>query len=148
MLRYPKMPGPAGAQLGPCLAFAQLDGTNLFWEWTAGRWTGFGLRSGGYLWTAEGIGDFRAKHAPQAAAPDVFAETLADSLAELLAVVAPGGRAVAYTEFLGTDSFTGAHQPGDEMRLVLFDVWLDGHGFLGPERFVELFGTLPVPRVL
>ncbi len=148
MLRYPKMPGPAGAQLGPCVAFEKLDGTNVFWEWVARRWTSFGLRSGGYLWTPEGIGEFRAKHAPQAAAPDVFAEALADPLAERLGTMAPAGRSVAFTELLGTGSFAGAHKLGDDMRLVLFDVWLDGHGFLGPERFLEAFGALPVPRVL
>lgn len=147
-MRYPKMPGPGGAQLGPCVAFEKLDGTNVFWEWNAGRWATFGLRSGGYPWTAEGIAEFRAKHAAQADTPDVFAESLADPLAELLAGIAPDGRFVAFSEYLGASSFAGGHQPGETKRLVLFDVWMDGHGFFGPERFLELFGTLPVPRVL
>lgn len=146
MFRYPKMPGPAGAQLGACVAFEKLDGTNVFWKREAGWWTTFGLRSGGYPWIADGISEFRAKYPPQADAPDVFAETLADPLAELLDGL--GGPAIAFTEFLGSSSFAGSHQPGEPKRLVLFDVWLEEHGFLGPELFVERFGSLPIPRVL
>lgn len=148
MTRYPKMPGPAGAQLGPCVAFEKLDGTNVFWEWSAGRWTNFGLRSGGYPWAPEGIAEFRRNHCTQFTAPDVFAGGLDDALAEVLRGIDPNGHFVAFTEFLGAGSFAGAHTPDDHMRLVLFDVWQEGHGFIGPERFVELFSALPVPRVL
>ncbi|WP_227254720.1 hypothetical protein [Frigoriglobus tundricola] len=54
----------------------------------------------------------------------------------------------AFTEFVGTNSFAGAHKPDDPEQTRLFDVWVDGYGFIGPQQFVADFGHLPSPRVV
>jgi hypothetical protein len=40
------------------------------------------------------------------------------------------------------------HRPEDPKRLVLFDVWAEGFGMIGPKQFVADFGHLPIPRVV
>ena len=54
----------------------------------------------------------------------------------------------AFTEFLGEQSFAGAHKPDDPKRTVLFDVWAEGYGFVAPQQFVADFGHLPTPWVV
>jgi hypothetical protein len=34
------------------------------------------------------------------------------------------------------------------MRLVLFDVWAEGFGMVGPRQFADDFGHLPIARVV
>ena len=53
-----------------------------------------------------------------------------------------------FTEFFGPNSFAGGHAPADAKDLVLFDVWFDGYGFLGPRQFLADFGHLKTPRVV
>ena len=53
-----------------------------------------------------------------------------------------------FTEFLGPNSFAGLHRADDPKRLVLFDVWAEGFGMLGPRQFVADFGRLSSARVV
>jgi len=148
VFRYPKMPGPSGAQLDKCVAFEKLDGTNLFWEWHREHgWTDFGTRSAGYTFSATGTADFRTRHPGLGEAPTLF-DDLSEPLARSLHSQTEITHAVAFTEFLGPNSFAGSHVPADPKRLVLFDVFIPDFGFFGPWRFLELFAGLPLPRVV
>lgn len=148
MFRYPKMPGPSGARLGKCVAFEKLDGTNLFWEWHRGfGWTDFGTRSASYRLDPGGVTEFDANHPGLEPASELFA-TLGEQMGPVLATLPEVEHAIAYTEFLGDGSFAGSHAPNDAKRLVLFDLFIPGYGFLDPWRFLELFAGLPLPRVV
>jgi hypothetical protein len=148
MLRYPKMPGPAGGKIEKCVAFEKLDGTNLHWEWHRhAGWVSFGTRSAAYPFTPDGFVEFAGKHHGLETAPELFTRDFAAPLADVLAAQA-ADRFIAFTEFLGGASFAGEHRPDDLKRLVLFDVYADGIGFFDPWQFLTLFGTLPTPRVV
>lgn len=148
MFRYPKMPGPAGAKLDKCLAFEKLDGTNLFWEWDREfGWTNFGTRSAAYPLAPGGMTEFAAKHPGLEVAPELFADP-SEALSHALKALPQIRHAVVYSEFLGPNSFAGMHKPGDPKRLVFFDLFIVGYGFVGPWRFRELFAGLPTPAVV
>lgn len=142
------MPGPTGAQLDKCVAFEKLDGTNLFWEWHREfGWTDFGTRSASYQLVPGGVTEFIAKHPGLEEAVDLFA-TLGEQIHPILASQSVICHAIAFTEFLGPNSFAGSHAPTDPKRLVLFDLFVPGDGFLDPWQFLELFAGLPLPRVM
>lgn len=148
MFRYPKMPGPAGAKLDKCVAFEKLDGTNLFWEWHREfGWTDFGTRSASYRLDPGGVTEFNANHTGLEEAPELFA-TLGEQMHPILTAQPSIPTAIAYTEFLGAKSFAGMHVPNDPKRLILFDVFIPGYGFVGPWRFLELFADVPTPKVV
>lgn len=152
MLHYPKIPGSSAAPQGRCVAFEKLDGTNLHWGWDRDfGWHAFGTRRDESNLTPDGVAAFAATHPGLEDAAPTFLETLAAPLDHVLRTH-PGDSAgcefKAFTEFLGPHSFAGAHRPDDPKRVVLFDVWAGGHGFIGPERFVAAFGHLPTPRVV
>lgn len=48
-----------------------------------------------------------------------------------------------FFEWYGENSFAGVHQPGDEMKLVLIDVFLKKKGYIEPKPFIELFCNNP-----
>ncbi|MBN9523015.1 hypothetical protein J0H58_31635 [bacterium] len=151
MLHYPKMPGSAAAPVGRCVAFEKLDGTNSHWCWDRDfGWHAFGTRREFNL-TADGAAAFTVAHPGLDEAAPAFVATLADPLDHILRTH-PGYLAAqevkAFAEFLGPRSFAGTHHPDDPKRVVLFDLWLAGQGFVGPERFVADFGHLPTPRVV
>lgn len=145
MLHYPKIPSSKACQLGPCVIFEKLDGTNLHWDWQRDfGWHAFGTRRDSFNLLPEGIARFEAAHPNLRGAALLFLNTLARPLAAALPEVE---NAVAFTEFLGPRSFAGSHHPEDPKRIVLFDVSLEGE-MQNPERFLALFGQLEVPRVL
>ena len=152
MLHYPKMPGSAAAPLGRCVAFDKLDGTNLHWCWERDfGWHAFGTRRDEFDLTADGIASFVAAHPGLEEAAPAFLATLADPLGALLREhpnYAAFTAVKAFTEFVGHHSFAGAHRPDDPKRAILFDVWADGYGFIGPRQFATDFGHLPTPRVV
>ena len=152
MLHYPKIPGSAAAPSGRCVAFEKLDGTNLHWCW--GRdfgWHSFGTRRDEFNLTPDGEAAFSAAHPGLEEAASVFRATLSDPLDAILRDhpnYANFTAVRAFTEFLGENSFAGAHEPADPKRTVLFDVWADGFGFVAAQQFVADFGHLPIPRVM
>lgn len=149
MFRYPKMPGPAGGKIEKCVAFEKLDGTNLHWEWRRDAgWVNFGTRSAAYPFTPDGFATFRRSHSGLDVAPDLFARDFGELLAAVLAERHEAERFVAFTEFVGPNSFAGMHREDDPKALVLFDVYADGLGFFDPWQFLALFGALPVSRVV
>lgn len=152
MLHYPKMPGIGKLPDERCIAFEKYDGTNLHWDWDRDfGWHAFGTRRDEFNLLPDGIAQFVAKHAQLAGAAEVFQATLANGIEQVLRDKAEyqGFQSVkAFTEFLGPESFAGLHKGGDAKRLVLFDVWAEGYGFIGPRQFIADFGHLPIARVV
>jgi hypothetical protein len=152
MLHYPKIPGSARAPAGRCIAFDKLDGTNLHWCWERDfGWHAFGTRRDEFNLTPPGIAEFGTAHPGLEEAAPVFLRTLAEPLDVLLRTnpnYAPFAALKAFTEFVGPNSFAGAHAAGDAMQTVLFDVHLDGYGFVAPQQFVADFAHLPTPRII
>lgn len=151
MLYYPKIPGSSTAPLGRCVAFEKFDGTNLHWCWEREfGWHAFGTRRDEFNLTADGEAAFAAAHPGLEEAAAVFRETLANPLESVLRHhpnYVSFTAVKAFTEFVGPNSFAGARDPNDPKSVVLFDVWLDGYGFVSPVQFVTDFGHLDTPRV-
>lgn len=152
MLHYPKIPGSGSAPSGRCVAFDKIDGTNLHWCWERDfGWHAFGTRRDEFNLTETGVAAFSAAHPGLEEAAPAFLATLAEPLDALLRDhpnYAAFTALKAFTEFVGAESFAGAHKPSDPKRLVLFDVWAEGYGFVAPRQFVTDFGHLPIPRVV
>ena len=152
VLYYPKIPGPAGARLGRCVAFEKLDGTNVHFDFERDfGWHAFGTRRDSFDLTPDGETLFAARHAHLAGVPAVFRATLADGLAAVLRD-SPGYAEFAsfraFAEFLGPNSFAGLHRDADPKRLALFDVLAEPSGLVGPHRFVADFGHLPSAKAV
>jgi hypothetical protein len=152
MLHYPKIPGSGAAPTGKCIAFDKLDGTNLHWCWERNfGWHAFGTRRDEFNLTATGIAEFNTAHPGLEEAAPVFLATVAELLETVLLThpnYAHFNAVKAFTEFVGPNSFAGAHARDDAKQTVLFDVHLDGYGFVAPQQFVTDFGHLPTPRVI
>lgn len=149
-LVYPKIPGSGAAPTGRCLAFEKHDGTNLHWVWEPELgWYAFGTRRDRFDLDAAGIAEFAAAHAELEEAPHVFQATLAGPLTAVLERHGfyESTEIIAFTEFLGPNSFAGRHRDSDPKRLILFDVQT-GNGLLDPETFVDHFSGLPTPQVV
>lgn len=54
----------------------------------------------------------------------------------------------AYFEFWGEKSLGGWHDNNDEKFLTLIDFNITKKGFVGPEKFLELFGDLNISKYL
>jgi hypothetical protein len=152
MLHYPKIPGSRNCPAGRCLAFEKYDGTNLHWAWDRDfGWHAFGTRRDQSNLLPAGMEQFSKAHEHLRQAPALFFDTLAEDLEKVFregdAYRRFSGLKV-FTEFLGPQSFAGLHRAGDPKRLVLFDVWAEGFGLVGPRPFVDDFGHLPVARLV
>jgi hypothetical protein len=152
MLHYPKIPGSSAAPAARCIAFDKLDGTNLHWCWERDfGWHAFGTRRDEFNLTASGIAEFGAAHPGLEEAAPVFLSTVAEPLDTVLREQPNYANFTAvkvFTEFVGANSFAGAHNPDDQKQTVLFDVSLEGSGLVAPQQFVADFGHLPIPRVI
>jgi hypothetical protein len=152
MLHYPKIPGSGSAPSGRCVAFEKIDGTNLHWCWERDfGWHAFGTRRDEFNLTETGVAAFNAAHPGLEEAAPLFLATLAEAMEAVFRGhpnCAAFASVKAFTEFVGAESFAGAHKPGDPKRLVFFDAWAEGHGFVAPRQFVTDFGHLPIPRVV
>jgi hypothetical protein len=146
MLHYPKMPDSHRAPGGRCIAFEKYDGTNLHWEWDRDfGWHSFGARRDAFNLTESGIAQFVLAHAHLRECIDVFQTTLADAIERVFRDnpnYAGFSSLKVFTEFFGPNSFAGLHKTDDPKRLVLFDVWAEPFGMIGPEQFVADFGHL------
>lgn len=152
MLHYPKIHPYRRGLVRSCVAFEKLDGTNLHWCWDRHEgWMSFGTRRESFSLSMSGTDRFRLAHRDLAQAVDVFWATVAEPVERVLcdrASLARFSRVKVFTEFLGPRSFAGTHVPSDPKRLVVFDVWADGLGFLPPERFTAEITSVETPRVL
>ena len=118
--------------------FAKEDGSNLRFEWTKNQgWHKYGSRT-----------LLIDKQTPLfGQAIDLFQDTLAKDI-EKVAYHNNWQQLVIFAEYFGPNSFAGMHQLTDSMQLTPFDAHVYKHGFLAPERFVELFGHLPIAKFL
>ncbi|MGF1580132.1 MAG: hypothetical protein ACFCD0_12285 [Gemmataceae bacterium] len=152
MLHYPKIPSTKNCPGGRCIAFEKYDGTNMHWDWDRDfGWHAFGTRRDTFNLTDDGIDLFAEKHPQQVECVEVFWETLAPSVDESFRKnpnYQEFQELKIFTEFLGTNSFAGAHKPDDPKELVLFDVEAEGFGIIGPDQFVDDFGHLRSARVI
>ena len=149
-LVYPKMPASGKAPLERCVAFDKYDGTNLHWVWDSELgWHAFGTRRDRFDLDDGGVAAFGAAHTELDQAAAIFLETLAQPLLEQLAKheFFNSTKIIAFTEFLGPNSFAGRHKRSDEKELILFDLETAA-GFLAPELFVDRFDALPIARVV
>ena len=96
-----------------------------------------------------GIADFNAAHPGLEDAALIFLDSLADPLTNVLRThnFYDSSEIIAFTEYLGPNSFAGKHKTGDPKQLVLFDIEV-ATGFLAPDLFVEHFADLPIARVV
>jgi hypothetical protein len=101
--------------------------------------------------STSGVESFAQAHPGLGERVDLFQATLADSIDQVLREGDPYRQFSAFkvfTEFCGPNSFAGMHKADDPKRLVLFDVWAEPFGLIGPEQFVADFGHLPSARVV
>jgi hypothetical protein len=151
MLFYPKIQGSRNTPNGRCVAFEKYDGTNLHWDWEQGfGWHSFGTRRDEFALSSFGEQQFKEAHAHLDGCAALFFATLADGLVTVFTDNPRyhGFTSVrVFTEYLGANSFAGLHKVDDTKRLVLFDVWAEPFGMVGPKQFVDDFGHLPIAKV-
>jgi hypothetical protein len=152
MLYYPKIPGSRNCPDGPCIAFEKYDGTNLHWDWDRDfGWHAAGTRRDAFNLTEVGIQDFSSKHQHLSDCISLFQNDWEIAL-ERIFIDNPTYQHIqeikVFGEFLGPNSFAGLHKLTDTKELRLFDVWLDGYGFIGPAQFVTDFQHLPIAKVI
>lgn len=152
MLHYPKMGGSGTAPLAQCIAFEKYDGTNLHFDWDRDfGWHAYGTRRDVFNLLPDGIASFDAAHPGLEEVAPLFLATLADDLGAVLrdhASYAAYQGVRVFAEFLGANSFAGMHRADDPKELRLFDVELEGYGFVNPWQFVADFGHLSSARVV
>jgi hypothetical protein len=152
MLHYPKIPGSRHCPAARCIAFNKYDGTNLHWDWDRDfGWHAFGTRRDQFNLTADGIDQFIAAHEHLRQAPELFLAKLADGIEQVFCQNKQYRSFTAlkvFTEFCGPNSFAGLHRATDPKELVLFDVWAEGFGMIGPRQFVADFAELPIACVV
>lgn len=56
--------------------------------------------------------------------------------------------ATCFFEFLGTNSFAGAHDPNEKHKLIMFDIHIYKKGFMSPESFIEKFSEFDISNCL
>ena len=146
-LVYPKIPSPVDCPLKQCIVFEKLDGTNLHWVWQ-NKWESFGTRRESYSYDEVGFTEFADKHKLYGAAY-YFGEVYADKLEEFFLSKDEyrNSRVVIFTEFFGSNSFAGQHQPTEQKKLLLFDVEVDGRILL-PADFLSDFSRFPIAKFL
>lgn len=132
MKQYPSIPNCKGQKfenLGLVDVFDKLDGNNLRFEWSKKRgWYKFGSRTQMIDANNEQFGD----------GVTWFLENTADVIVTDCFKRTPQ-KLVVFGEWYGENSFAGMHEPGDEMRLAVFDVCVDNRGFWDPKEFRKTF---------
>jgi hypothetical protein len=119
MLYYPKIPSSKGCPGGRCIAFEKYDGTNLHFDWHQDfGWHSFGTRRDAFNLDPRGIAAFHAAHPGLDGVAALFRSISGDIIDRL----PHSSEWRVFAEFLGDQSFAGAHVDGDTKRLVLFDV--------------------------
>ena len=142
MKQYPKIPGSKNCPTKPCIAFEKVDGSNLREEWTPKRgFYKFGTRSRLFDETDKYFKD----------AIPLFMNRYSEPLSKIFKDnkrFRGVQRIYAFTEFFGKQSFAGLHKNDDPTReTLLFDIWIDRFGMLGPRDFINIFqDEVPIAR--
>ena len=149
-LAYPKIPDSSKCLLEKCVAFKKYDGTNLHWVWESELgWYGFGTRRNRYDLDEMGIAEFNEAHPGLEASPSLFWNNFAIPLEKIFRENSKYQfpELTVFTEFLGTNSFAGMHEPDEPKDLVLLDVETP-NGMVAPEEFIEDFKDLKIAEVI
>ena len=131
MKAYPAIPNSKGQAFTEfdAYVFDKLDGQNFRSEWSKKRgWYKFGSRT-----QMVDSNDLMF-----GAAVRQFQETLAEDLTKI-ALKERASQMVVFAEWHGPGSFAGQHVPGETMRLSVIEATVDQRGWVGPQRFLEMF---------
>lgn len=139
----------AGVTNTSCVAFYKYDGSNLRFEWNKKKgWYKFGTRRRLFDHTDPEYGS----------AIDLFMAKYADGIEKQIkqhSIYRHSDSVIAYAEFFGPHTFAGKHdaeflgvESNDPKELVLFDVNPHKRGFISPNEFVDLFGSMPIAEVV
>jgi hypothetical protein len=127
------------------IAFDKLDGQNIRIEWSKNKgWYKFGTKTSMFDETNKQFGNVIP----------LFKEKYADALEEIFTKnknYRNTKNFVAFFEWVGENSFSGKHQEGDEMDLILFDIApgdYTNNSFIEPKQFVKDFGNLHIPKII
>ena len=127
------------------IAFDKLDGQNIRCEWSKNQgWYKFGSRTSMFDEKNEQFG----KVIP------MFKEKYGDALEEIFKKnknYRNTKNITVFCEYVGENSFSGRHVPGDKMDVVLFDVApgdFTNNSFVEPKDFIKDFGSLHIPKVI
>jgi hypothetical protein len=127
MIQYPSIPNFKYVELDrPFMGFPKYDGSNLRWGWSSNKgWHKAGTRTRYFDRTDTEFGE----------AFTVFPQLEA----ELGRFVKDNKRSsiVAFTEFLGPNSFAGIHRKEDPKSLILFDIAVNDE-ILNPKDFMDI----------
>lgn len=53
-----------------------------------------------------------------------------------------------FSEYCGPNSFAGRHVEGEKLDVILFDIWLYKKGWVTPQKLIDDFGHLGIPKVI
>jgi hypothetical protein len=127
------------------VAFDKLDGQNIRCEWSKNKgWYKFGSRTSMFDEKNEQFGQVIP----------MFKEKYGDALAEIFRKnknYRNTNNITVFCEYVGENSFSGRHEPGDKMDVVLFDVApgdFTNNSFVEPKDFIKDFGKLHIPKVI
>jgi hypothetical protein len=143
MKTYWSIDGPSKGHKGkPCFVFHKYDGSNMRAEWSRKRgWYKFGTRKCMIDHTDEIYGKWVV----------MFQQKYGDVLDKLFRkdkYFRGVQSVVAFAEYFGKESFSGAHKPWDTYDTVLFDVNVHKKGFMSPRDFVDVFDGIPVAELV
>ena len=123
-------------------AFDKLDGQNLRFEANFKRgFYKFGSRTQMISQKDEDFGN----------AINIFMEKYSESLMGILSKKYAKNKFANFTvfaEYCGENSFAGRHVEGEKLDVVLFDVWIYQKGWVQPQRFIDDFGHLGIPKLV
>jgi hypothetical protein len=140
VIEFPKIPSTKGFRHNHCVAFVKLDGTNIGAEWTPKRgFHKFRLRSGLFDHTHPTFGP--AVEAFKSRYDETLGKVFKDSK-----LFRTDHRVTVFGEFFGPDTFAGNHYnlpPGAKREVVVFDIYKDEFGFIGPDDFIKLTEGVP-----
>lgn len=127
------------------IAFDKLDGQNFRAEWSKNKgWYKFGTRTNLINNESE---QFKG-------VVSLFENKYGDALEEIFTKNKNYRNTKNFTvfaEYVGENSFSGRHQSGDTMDIVLFDIApgdYTNNSFVEPKQFVKYFGSLHIPKVV
>lgn len=141
MKTYPSINHSSKAPRKPCHVFVKYDGSNLRFAFSSKRgWHKFGTRKLLFDQTSELFGS----------AIPLFLEKYGDGLEKSFKHKDFRGvdHFVVFAEWFGAKSFAGWHDPDDPKDIVMFDVNPHKKGILGPKKFLDYFGHMPVAELL
>jgi hypothetical protein len=149
-LAYPKIPDTLGCPLRQCVAFEKYDGTNIHWTFRPGEgWQEFGTRRDRFDINTSGIKSFEQAHPELAGLHTLWDQfNLLQDYLNQNSKYNTAKEIIVFTEYLGTHSFAGQHDPKDVIKqLVILDIQVDGK-IIPPEQFVEDFKQFNIARVV